>query len=135
MTEIILNYLTRLTKKYRDVESVWLLGSRANGNARPNSDWDFLVFTNQSVFDRMKQDLSFKDPNIDLLVVYNGTDFEEPWPALTNERPAPKGGHLGKFNGWDWCQQTETTATYHATKELPDGSIDSQTKKAIRVWP
>lgn len=33
---------------------VWLFGSRARGDARPDSDWDFLVLTNEQV------DRSFK---------------------------------------------------------------------------
>lgn len=28
---------------------VWLFGSRARGDARPDSDWDFLVFTNSDL--------------------------------------------------------------------------------------
>ena len=28
---------------------VWLFGSRARGDARPDSDWDFLVLTEKSV--------------------------------------------------------------------------------------
>lgn len=33
---------------------VWLFGSRARGDARPDSDWDFLVLTDKPVDRRFK---------------------------------------------------------------------------------
>jgi len=34
---------------------VWLFGSRARGDARPDSDWDFLVLTNQHANGQFKR--------------------------------------------------------------------------------
>lgn len=36
---------------------VWLFGSRARGDARPDSDWDFLVLTDKPVDRSLKNQL------------------------------------------------------------------------------
>lgn len=51
----VYKYLRRLTEKYPKIESIWLLGSRANNNFKDNSDWDFWVFTNKRLFNLLKK--------------------------------------------------------------------------------
>lgn len=49
---------------------VWLFGSRARGDARPDSDWDFLVLTNEQVdraFKRQVRDAAFHAASVLLL--------------------------------------------------------------------
>ena len=39
---------------------VWLFGSRARGDARPDSDWDFLVLTDKPVNWTFKRQLRYR---------------------------------------------------------------------------
>jgi len=103
----IRDYLERLVEKHACVSAIWLIGSRANGCSHAQSDWDFLVFGDDSTLQSMRCDPSLKRDNIDLLVVYDGNSFEEPWGEN------PKGGNLTK---WQWSEVSENEAKYMQTK-------------------
>jgi hypothetical protein len=45
-------YVTDLVAACPLIESVWLLSSRVNDTARPDSDWDLLVFADDAAFRR-----------------------------------------------------------------------------------
>jgi len=133
LNQEIVPYVKQLMSAFPGIQSIWLIGSRANENYRIDSDWDLLAFSDGRTFSKMKQDRSLRNPDVDLLVVYNGNDFEEPWPVTTEARPNPKGGSL---QSWKWHKQSETKATYRATKDLEDGKFDIiENRKAIRIWP
>ncbi len=72
-------YIDLLNGRYRSISSVWLVGSRANCTERPESDWDLLVFADNDSFDAMRGDADLRAPGIDLLVVTDGDQFEQPW--------------------------------------------------------
>ncbi len=130
-------YILTITKAFQGIREVWLIGSRANGEERPDSDWDFFVFTDEKTFRHMRKQPSFKRPDVDLLVVYNDQNFEEPWPESSDKRPLPKRGSLDSTApGWNWMQISDVCATYKATKDNSDeDSLITQTKKALRIWP
>lgn len=88
---------------------IWLIGSRANGTARMNSDWDFFVFGNADVYEQLRTHLPIE--NIDLLVVTNGDEFASPWP-----READGAIKRGSLTAWKWQQLTSDRASYEATK-------------------
>jgi hypothetical protein len=109
LEEAIQRYVSELVSAYPDIESVWLIGSRANGTSRPESDWDLIAFGSQSIFQSLRSDVRFHHEHIDLVVVYDGDTFEKPW----GERE--KGGSL---SGWRWLRQSATRAVYRATKPI-----------------
>ena len=61
-------YLERLSSEYNSIDSIWLLGSRANGTNRTDSDWDFFIFADKETLDSLKQSRSLKLKNVDVLV-------------------------------------------------------------------
>ena len=72
---------------------------------------------------------------IDLLIVYNGENWKEPWPS----EDTPKQGSLSEMT---WNLTTDKEATYY--KHEYSGSEDEWFKegaykrtiyKAIRIWP
>jgi predicted nucleotidyltransferase len=132
LEESVEKYIKRLISAYPTILSVWLLGSRANGSYKPDSDWDLLVFGSQKVFDDLKLNQSFHHANMDLLVVYNGNDFEKPWGEKQKR---------GSLTGWKWKALSETESTYRATKSIfgEDGEEEFNVKvmqcKAYRVYP
>ncbi len=73
------SYIERLTTAYPTVTSVWLFGSRADNTFRSDSDWDLLVFGSNEVLVSLKDNVEFHESDIDLLVVYDGDNFEKPW--------------------------------------------------------
>ena len=41
-------YILELVASSPSIREAWLFGSRAAGSARPESDWDFLAFTDEA---------------------------------------------------------------------------------------
>jgi predicted nucleotidyltransferase len=133
----IRSYLIRLTDEYPKIESVWLFGSRANGTYSDDSDWDFFVFADKNILNKLRGDSSLNDPKIDLLVVYDGNNFEAPCQERGRENDPPKQGSLtGGFHSWKWKQISETEAEYTEVRDI-EGSArqEFEQKKAMRIWP
>lgn len=87
---------------------VWLVGSRASEYNRPDSDWDFIIFGDRPLLDRLRTQ---QDPgDIDALVVFDGDNFECPWPRQSDG--ATKSGSLSK---WQWQQESPDRCVYRAT--------------------
>lgn len=130
--EYILPYVEQLVKEYPRIESVWLMGSRANDSYREESDWDLLVFANNEILDSMRQHRDLKRERVDVLVVYGSIHFEEPWPEV---EVRAKGGRLSGSNShsWEWNQTSQTEATY--LEGLQGGQPERTIKKALKLWP
>ena len=116
------NFVERISRAGFDV---WLMGSRANSNARLNSDWDILIFGDRALLDALKTEEPIHDT--DVLVVHDGDIFESPWNKT--EEGVLKSGSL---SGWEWQRKSASEATYSGTKWPHDwGSL----KKATRIAP
>ena len=89
-------YIEMLVEKYPEIQAIWLIGSRANDQENPESDWDYLVFADRNLLEILRVDTDLHEPDIDLLVVYDGNSFEEPW---TEEGEKQKKGSL---RSWEW---------------------------------
>ena len=137
LDEDIKKYINRLTSQHPSIQSIWLFGSRINGTYRSDSDWDFLVFGTQETLDELRQHPELKQNNIDLLVVYNGNDFKEPWSA----QPGKNKQKIGSLTEWRWKKINHQIAFYEGTKEIEgserDGNFYVETKllTANRVFP
>jgi predicted nucleotidyltransferase len=129
-------WLEQLTVVCPAIREVWLLGSRANGTARPDSDWDLLVFGAQAVRMCIESHSELHRSEIDLLLVDNSNgEFSRPWgPQKT-----------GSLSRWEWKAVSEEVATYKSVKWIPDeddpvpgadtGEMVVSRLNAYRVWP
>jgi len=128
----IRSYLQELAETYPDIESVWLLGSRANEACTEDSDWDLLVFANRAILNQLRSTFSLRRNHVDLLIVYDDDRFEAPW--VEKGYKAPKQGSLKK---WEWDVASPDLANYKSIKPIPDDPVrlTIQTLKAIRIWP
>ncbi|MEO7726149.1 MAG: nucleotidyltransferase domain-containing protein, partial [Burkholderiales bacterium] len=125
----IASLIARLTRTYPGISGIWLFGSRANGTARDNSDWDLLIFADEPTFQRIQGNRRLRQSDVDLLMVRDGNDFREPWGK------SPKRGFLSE---WEWRTISENEARYLGAKRVDsdDGSEVKLTEcKAIRIWP
>ncbi len=128
----VMNYLGRLSSEYDSINSIWLLGSRANGTNRTDSDWDFLIFADKKTLDSLKQSRSLKLKNVDVLVVYDKNKFEDPWSHKK-----------GSLDNWKWKQLTKNKAKYWGIKWVSEGfsdgmensRFDEGERTAIKIWP
>lgn len=122
-------YVRQLVMSYPTIKEVWLIGSRADGSAQPNSDWDYLVIADQGTLETLSAELEFNLPNVDLLVVYDGDNFRKPWPDGDREKH-------GSLSGWDWSQTSESEAVYRATKPHSTDDFYSWVSegRAVRVY-
>ena len=103
----ILPYFSRLRERFPNIDSIWLMGSRANNTAREDSDWDLLVFADKPIFDAIAADSTFFDAAIDLMVVFDGDKFENPFGGRDGRRV--KNGSLSE---WEWRHFSLDIATY-----------------------
>lgn len=130
----IQTYINRLTEKSPEITAIWLIGSRANGNAKHDSDWDLLVFGNADTYKNVENDDSLHLDEVDLLIFIDD-EFSKPYGN-------PKTGSLKK---WEWNVNSESEATYKGVKWIPDleaemdsmpnmGQFFEQKIKAVRVY-
>jgi predicted nucleotidyltransferase len=118
LTEEIREYLCRLVDSHGSVVAIWLIGSRANACWREDSDWGFLVFGDTDSLQSIRLDSALDRADVDILFVYDGNAFEEPW----GEDPK-KGGDL---TDWKWSEVSEDEATYKQTKSVRDDENTEQ---------
>jgi hypothetical protein len=95
------------------------------------TDWDYIVFADKDVLRQLRREKSLKRAGIDLLVVYDGDSFVEPWP---------EGGRLkhGSLSDWHWHIALDgIKATYRATKPKSgdDFNVSVMEQVAQRIWP
>ena len=110
------------------LSSVWLIGSRANGTATPNSDWDFIAFGTAASLEFLRMAVHLHRQDTDFLVVTNDDDFAAAWGATDK---------TGSLTEWDWKQVSESLCCYTQSKwvDREDGAgVQLSPKKAIRVW-
>lgn len=102
---------------------VWMLGSRVNGTATDESDWDVLIFGNEELL----RELVERDPvsdDCDLLVVLVDATFRKPW----SENPERE---TGNCTLWKWQEQSGgNTAIYKG--ENPDYEVPPPMSRAVR---
>jgi hypothetical protein len=116
-------YISNLVGAYPSIHEVWLFGSRANGSAGLGSDWDYMVFANESTLERLRSDVRFHDAGIDLMIVTDGDQFAAAW----SEGSRVKRGRLGEVGGgWHWVRLSRTTAMYRATKRPKADGLEVQ---------
>jgi hypothetical protein len=132
MTE---EYIDRLVQAYPSIREIWLLGSRANGSERPDSDWDYLAFGDEArALNDLHNDSQFNDPDVDLLFLGPGLDEAmKPWPSADTWKKLGLGDAPG---GIKWRIISETEACYIETKDRSPGSfeVDQRVAKAKLVY-
>jgi hypothetical protein len=123
-------YVAILVKRFPAIKEVWLIGSRANESARADSDWDYIVFADERTLSLLRCDESLRRPDIDVLMVFDGDSFEEPWPTAHRKKH-------GSLHGWGWRRLAMKKAVYRATKVKPDDefNVTVASQYARRVWP
>jgi hypothetical protein len=111
-------------------KSIWLVGSRANGYAKENSDWDLVVF-------------SFNEPTI-TTNRHQNVDVIQVGPSGTFLLEGKNLEFLLSFANWNWKQVSDGEATYtsldfaepHLSNTIHDStSISSLLRNALKLWP
>ncbi len=115
-------------KNEPETESIWLIGSRANGTANADSDWDFLAFVNDPVSERPA-----RVEEVDVLRV----DPEErcllEWQLMSLSN---------SFETWHW-RQTGLDRAKYMVRDTPESvertafdlaDVQFRELRAIKVW-
>ncbi len=118
-----------IVSKSVGLDSIWLIGSRANNMANERSDWDFIAFGSSGLYDSMHFTEELHTEDVDLLVVSDGDSFKNAWGAKDKR---------GSLSSWNWTPLSETSAQYTGCKWVAN---EEQAKfleprlNAVRVWP
>ena len=125
--------LVRELGRVEGVESIWIIGSQANGRATPTSDWDFLVLGPEQSLKNIAAQWHQQPANVDILVVVDGDQFQSPWPREGTTKPKS-----GSLNTWEWRQDSSNEASYLGTKSSdddPDEAFIDFSERALRIHP
>jgi len=110
MDEELEQFTSELVTNFPGISAIWLIGSRANGTAKPLSDWDILVFADKQIFTVLKMDESYHRGAVDLLVVIDGDNFMKPYG----------GEKTGSLTKWKWKEISDDDAEYEGIKFISD---------------
>ena len=127
MNSDIYSWLTQVKTTVPSIESIWLIGSRANGNASETSDWDFIAFGTGEALEQIRNASELHRPDADFLVVVNGEDFENAW----GERDK-----TGALSSWEWKRVSDMRAEYTEAKWVEteeEAKVVLRRRHAIRV--
>jgi len=123
----VINVLNEVMAE-RVTQSIWFIGSRANGCEKSDSDWDFIVFINNAI-----QERSVRHGKVDIIQV------------------SPDGRYLlegqemdmiGKFSTWKWLEIEPELARYTVRKvpnvESDEGfdldKVKLVSMQGLKVW-
>ena len=130
LPDLIRKNLEAILVSYNDIKEIWLFGSRSNGTESDSSDWDFLIFADEKLLSALRQEPKIKN-NIDILVVYDGDHFEDPWPRDSNGK-----FKKGNLKDWEWKQVSLDEAEYVGTKAISNSiHVNVMDLKALKVYP
>lgn len=87
--------------------SIWLIGSRANGCERIDSDWDFIVFRNDGI-----QERESRHENVDVVQVSSD---------CMCLREGERKNMSADFSKWYWREIKQGLANYTIRKTPPVG--------------
>lgn len=113
LPEVVLKLLTQFETLHPPPQSIWLIGSRANGSHHATSDTDLLVFAD-ALFAPTARSVLPAPCNIDVLVTHDGDNFSDVWQQKT-----------GSLRSWHWAVRDATTASYLGRKFLPDNDDEN----------
>jgi predicted nucleotidyltransferase len=122
-------FLKQIADSSPELDSIWLIGSRANGTATESSDWDFIAFGTSSTLETLRSDTRLHREKTDFLVVTNGEDFEAAWGEIDK---------TGSLSEWEWKVLSASESEYTQSKwvEREEGSrVECTRSRGIKVWP
>ena len=132
-------YIDRLVLAYPSIKTIWLFGSRVNGNGpiKPDSDWDYLAFGDDArVLNDLHNDPEFNATGIDLMFVGPGIDEAiKPWPEP--DKYWKKLGLGAAPGGINWQVISDTEAQYIVHRDRTPGSFETVPRylKAELIYP
>ena len=124
----VLEFARSIARDAPGVKEIWLLGSRANGTAREDSDWDLLILGTDETLTTLRRTPSFHRDDVDALVAANN-EFVNAWGEKVKS---------GSMAGWEWVRLNDFFAEYLENKweGAGDGArVRSRRRKAIQLWP
>lgn len=124
----VAEYANVLATECPGVNEIFLLGSRANGTARDDSDWDLFVFGDRNSLELLRNATHLHRPDVDCLVVTN-EEFENAWGQELK---------TGSLPAWKWERLNVIFAEYTENKWSESengGDVVSRRRRAIQLWP
>ena len=110
-------YCSELKGYFDSISNIWLIGSKANGGGKKDSDWDLLIFTSIPIYDLLRREPNFNHKDVDLILVDCEGEFSRPFGEPIE----------GSLKNWQWEMISENIARYVGTKWVDnldgDGSL------------
>lgn len=109
LTNELKEWIQQILQRVKVIEEIWLIGSRANGMSKPDSDWDFFVFGKPGALELLSVESDLWRSDVDLLVIEDGDNFKSAWTE----------NKTGSLSDWQWVITDPGIAEYMGTKWIP----------------
>jgi hypothetical protein len=122
-------FVGKITRAHPGIREVWRLAHPVKTHARRAPRWALLVFADEGTFEELRSDFRFRRADVELLVVRDGDEFQEPWGEN------PERGYLSE---WEWVKTSDREAQYHGTRWVHDEKLFRtiiELCTASRLWP
>ena len=123
-------FLSRLIRSCLDIRAVWCVGHAELEPATIHECHELLVFADAPALDTLRRNNHLHRTNVQLLVVFDGDRFENPWG------PHRRTGSLAR---WAWRQEAPDVAYYDesrwADREADPSAVVRIRRKAFLIWP
>jgi hypothetical protein len=121
----------QLTDRYPAVRSIWVIGSRADGDELDSHgpfDWELVAFADAATLRSLRRATDLHRADVFLRVVTDGDRFEMAWG-----RPQMS----GSLFQWDWREATEHQAYYSEARwrrPAGTGNVERVRRSAACLW-
>lgn len=124
--EDLARVLERFVSEFPRVTEIWVFGSRADGTASDDSDWDLLVRSDDHLTAAAVRPAQHFRSERFCLFIAHGDSFERPWPRAHDGLT-----ETGSFPDWRWTWEGDR-ARYHGSSLKPGRRTGE--KSAVRIW-
>jgi predicted nucleotidyltransferase len=122
------SYVASVAAECSGIRSIWLIGSRVDGNATATSDWDLLAFGSTEALECLRRSPELHRSDVDFLVVTDGNTFRNAWGNREK---------TGSFSLWEWKAKSDVEAEYTSAKAVPGekwGGVALKRHRAVLLW-
>ena len=126
-----IEYIRYLVEHYPEISYIWLFGSRTNGRASKESDWDIMIFGNRSTAARMRCDPFTFRAKADVFIAVKNA-FRSVWPSVDGTK---RSGTLVGKGSWRWRRIAPRYALYDgAQRPYDDQSLPLLQSVAVCIY-
>lgn len=106
-------YVDTLRQRHVSIDEVWVLGPKANDEAKRRGEWQLLAFADASTLAALRRDGSVHRGDVSFMVVTDGDRFESAWGTQRS----------GRLSDIEWRLENPHVATYTTDRSTRESAV------------